>query len=98
MENTAALANSRFLENQNRVLELMAQGAPLRRVLDLLLRAIQTESPGMLGSVLLLDSDGRHVRHGAAPDLPDSYTSGIDGQEIGPKAGSCGTAAFRREP
>ena len=91
-------ANARLLENQNRVLERMARGAPLQQVLDELLRAIQSESPGMLGSVLLLDSDGRHVRHGAAPDLPKSYTSLIDGQEIGPKAGSCGTAAFRREP
>ena len=98
MENTGISANARLLENQNSVLELMARGAPLQQVLDVLIGAIQRESPGMLGSVLLLDSDGLHVQHGAAPDLPESYTSRIDGQEIGPKAGSCGTAAFRREP
>jgi PAS domain S-box-containing protein len=37
------------------------------------------------------------VRHGAAPSLPKLYTKAIDGLAIGPKAGSCGTAMYRRE-
>ncbi len=86
-----------LLEGQNQVLELIAGGAPLRDVLDLLLRVIQAKCPGMLGSILLLDSDGVHVRHGASPDLPEAFTRAIDGAAIGPQAGSCGTAAFRRE-
>jgi len=52
----------------------------------------------LLCSVLLLDEDGQHVRHGAAPSLPKAYTQAIDGLCIGPKAGSCGTAMYRREP
>ena len=52
----------------------------------------------MLCSILLLDPDGLHVRHGAAPSLPRAFVEAIDGQPIGPSAGSCGTAAFRREP
>ena len=52
---------------------------------------------GLLASILLLDADGAHVRHGAAPDLPDEYLRGIDGTAIGPRVGSCGTAAYRRE-
>jgi two-component sensor histidine kinase len=51
----------------------------------------------MLASILLMDPDGLHLRHGAAPSLPEPYTRAIDGQEIGEAAGSCGTAAFRRE-
>jgi len=46
----------------------------------------------------LLDPDGIHLRDGAAPSLPATYTKAIDGAAIGPQAGSCGTAAFRREP
>src|SRR5438270_7175052 len=49
-------------------------------------------------SVLLLDEDGQHIRHGAAPSLPKPYSEAIDGLCIGPKAGSCGTAMYRREP
>src|SRR5207237_7575959 len=57
----------------------------------------RSTGPGMLGSILLLDSDGVTLRHGAAPSLPALFTRSIDGQSIGPRAGSCGTAAFPRE-
>ena len=42
--------------------------------------------------------DGKHLRHGAAPSLPQPYMEAIDGAEIGPCAGSCGTAAFTAAP
>src|SRR5262249_23098782 len=35
---------------------------------------------------------------GAAPSLPQSYTDAIDGGFIGPAAGSCCTAAYRKAP
>src|SRR5215469_10898726 len=94
----AAKDSSELLQGQNRVLKLIAQGEPLHKTLDTLLRIVEEQSPGMLASILLLDPDGVHVRHGAAPSLPESYTSAVDGQPIGPCAGSCGTAAYRGEP
>ena len=93
-----ARENAALLRGQNEVLELIAQGTPLSKTLNFLLLFIEAQCPGMLGSILLLDADGVHVRHGAAPSLPSSFTEAIDGQPIGPSAGSCGTAAFRREP
>ena len=51
----------------------------------------------MRGSVLILDADGETLHHGAAPSLPRDYSMAIDGLQIGPAVGSCGTAAFRRE-
>jgi PAS domain S-box-containing protein len=86
-----------LLQAQKQVLEVVASGAPLRETLDTLVRLIETQSDGMLGSILLLDEKGLHLRHGASPSLPDEYTGAIDGAAIGPSAGSCGTAAFRRE-
>jgi len=86
-----------LLTGQKRVLEMIAEGRPLGETLDALLRVIEAESPGMPCSILLLDDDGVHVRHGAAPSLPEGYIHAIDGSAIGPRAGSCGTAAFRRE-
>lgn len=79
-------------------LELLAAGAPLAEVLTLIVEMIEELAPGAIASVLLLDERGLHVRHGAAPHLPEEYNRLIDGLAIGPKAGSCGTAAFRREP
>ena len=80
-------------EAQSAVLERITTGAPLREVLDVLVRTIEARCDGMLGSVLLVDSDGKHLKHGSGPSLPDSYTSQADGLEIGPAQGSCGTAA-----
>ena len=91
-------ASAALLEHQNHVLELIARGAPLHETLTVYLRAIETQAPGMLSSILLLDRDGVHVRHCAAPSLPDEYVRAIDGEPIGPEAGSCGTAAYRGEP
>ncbi len=90
--------SAELLEAQNHALEGVVQGAPLGQTLDRLLRVIEAQCPGMLCSVLLLDDDGVHMRHGASPSLPGSFNRAVDGQPIGPRAGSCGTAAFRREP
>lgn len=86
-----------LLSGQKRVLELIATGASLPESLTALVQLIESHAPGMLGSVLLLDDDGVHVRHGAAPSLPAEFVAAVDGQPIGPVAGSCGTAAFRKE-
>ncbi len=85
-----------LLNGQKQALEMIASGAPLAKTFDTLLRLIEKESPEMLGSILLLE--GNHLRHGAAPSLPAEYVRAVEGVEIGPQAGSCGTAAFRREP
>ncbi|MBI5368432.1 MAG: GAF domain-containing protein [Planctomycetes bacterium] len=87
-----------FRARQNDILELIAVGAPLPATLDRLARIIESQVAGMLCSVLLLDDDGVHVRHGAAPSLPEAYTRAINGLAIGPCAGSCGTAMFRKTP
>src|SRR5579864_2961606 len=79
----------------NKVLELAIGDAPLETTLSELIRIVEaTSRTGVLGSILLLDSDGKHLRHGAAPSLPPPYSAAIDGAEIGACAGSCGTAAY----
>ena len=87
-----------LLAGQKRLLEMIARGTPLEIVLDALCRLVEALSERSLSSILLLDSDGQRLRHGAAPNLPKSYTDAIDGAVIGPAAGSCGTAAYRKEP
>ena len=85
-------------KTQSHVLEMITRGEPLARTLDALLRMIEKQSPDMLCSILLLQPDGIHMRHGAAPSLPVEYMKAIDGSQIGPGAGSCGTAAYYRKP
>ncbi len=82
---------------ERRALEMLAEGQPLEAILATLVRAIEEVSSGAIASILLLDDDGRTIRHGSAPGLPDDYNQAIAGQPIGPRAGSCGTAMFRKE-
>lgn len=82
-----------------RVMELAIADSPLEQTLGELIRIVESSSrTGVLGSILLLDQDGKHLRHGAAPSLPDAYSAAIDGAEIGPSVGSCGTAAYTAQP
>ncbi|MFD5536768.1 SpoIIE family protein phosphatase [Streptomyces sp. NPDC127079] len=97
---TTQLMHAQRLTAEHRVLlEQIARQAPLEQVLDGMARAIEDLTPEeVLVSVLLADADGRHLRHGAAPSLPDFYNQAIDGIATGEGVGSCGTAAHRRAP
>ncbi|HEX3772597.1 MAG TPA: GAF domain-containing protein [Polyangiaceae bacterium] len=95
---TAQAVERRLQAAEQDVLERIASGAPLTDSLTALVRAVEKRLPPMIGSILLVDADGRHIRHGAAPNLPEGYWRAIDGQPIGPRAGSCGTAAFLKRP
>ena len=67
-----------LLENQGRVLELMARGASLHTVLRALVLAVESLSADMLCSVLLLDEDGKYLRHATAPSLPRGFCKALD--------------------
>jgi PAS domain S-box-containing protein len=88
-------------EAQAAALDLMASGASLRRVLERLCTAVEDtharSAERSLCSILLVTEDGAHLRHGAAPRLPEAYCRLIDGLAIGPGVGSCGTAAYTRK-
>ena len=84
-------------DGQAELLEMIAMGAALEDVLEHLLHLVESQLKGIIGSVMLLDADGVRLRHGAAPSLPEAYVKAIDGVRIGPKVGSCGTAAYLRE-
>jgi GAF domain-containing protein len=74
-----------------------AKGEPLESVLDRYLLVVEsTAESDTITSILLLD--GTTLHHGAGPKLPRAYRAAIDGSQIGPTAGSCGTAAFFGHP
>jgi diguanylate cyclase (GGDEF)-like protein/PAS domain S-box-containing protein len=83
---------------QAHLLKMIALGAPLVEVFSSLILLIEAHVPDVTGSILLLTPDGRHLVNGAAPNLDPAYCALVDGIEIGPAAGSCGTAIWRSEP
>jgi PAS domain S-box-containing protein len=79
-------------------LKMMLIGASLSEVLTSITRLIEAHSEGMLCSIFLLDEDGLHLRYGVAANLPQAYRVATDGVCIGPNVGSCGAAAYLRQP
>ncbi len=86
-------------DGQRRVLQLLAQNAPLEKALgELVLTAEISGEPDMAGSILLVDESSTRLVHGAAPTLSEEFNRAIVPLAIGPNAGTCGAAAWRREP
>src|SRR5271170_1838078 len=79
-------------------LKMILLGAPLNEILMTVARLIEAHCEGMLCSIFLLEEDGLHLKYAAAPNLPEEYREATDGVAIGPDVGSCGTAAYRRQP
>jgi PAS domain S-box-containing protein len=87
-----------LLALEKKVLELnTGKRMSLRTLLNYFLKGIQKIFPGMYCCVLTLDDDGFSVRLLSAPGLPAIYAHAIDGLPIGPNAGSCGTAMYRKQ-
>lgn len=85
-----------LMVSSHHVLELIVGGADLPVVLNAICQRMEVHLPGAMCSILLLDGDDR-LRVSAGPSIPEAYLRGIDGVAIGPKVGSCGTAAFLGE-
>jgi len=89
--------SSRVMEEERSVLELIAKGCSLKEVLDALTAAIERMAPDCYCTVLLLDEEGKRLWAGSGGGLPPAYMQGVNGLEIGPEVGACGSAAFRNE-
>lgn len=87
-----------LLHGERRILKSIATGAALDETLRELVLFVEEQRPGLRGSVLLLSADGTRLRLGAGPNLPPEFNRAVDGMMVGPYAGGCGTAAYRREP
>src|SRR2546427_1564316 len=86
-----------LLAAENQILEMVATGRPLAVILDGLCRLVDKLCDKSLASILLMDPNGRCLRRGAGPSFPEAFLAAVDGVEIGPCVGSCGTAAYRKE-
>ena len=83
-----------LLAGEKRLFEMIATGHSLAETLGALCQIVEELAEGAIASILLLDEDGKRLRHGAAPSLPSSYLEAIDGGLVGPGVRSCGTAAY----
>src|SRR6266513_4832972 len=86
-----------FYAGQGRILEMIVTSAPLEDILTRIVLLMEAQADGLRCSILLLSNDGKHIRHGAAPNLPEAYVKAVNGAPIGPRNASCGTAMYLRK-
>ncbi len=87
-----------LLKDQIRkILELIIEHVPLPRIGHEITKTISGQVEGYVASILLLDREAQTLHALAAAGLPQGFIEGIEGLRSGPKAGSCGTAAFTKK-
>jgi PAS domain S-box-containing protein len=67
--------------SRSNILEMLAKGEPLPKVLESIVRSVERQNVDMLCSILLFDRQGKHPVKVVAPSLPDFHkaaTGGID--------------------
>lgn len=82
---------------QQSILKMISNDETVEATADRICREAQSFAPGVLCSMLTVDPAGR-LHPLAGPSLPDRYSAALDGIPIGPEVGSCGSAAFLRQP
>jgi signal transduction histidine kinase len=84
------------IAGERRILEMIATGVALPRVLDAIALLFEEQADAVRASILRIEN-GAVMRPGAAPSLPAAYLEEIDGLPIGMNMGSCGTAAYLKQ-
>ncbi len=90
---TAARQARNREQSRNRILEAIANGAPLPEVLKLMVAMAEAELPGGICTIQRLDRTQGRLFNACASSLSKAYSDAIDGLEIGVGVGCCGTAA-----
>ncbi|HEY9721710.1 MAG TPA: ATP-binding protein [Oscillatoriaceae cyanobacterium] len=92
----ARMAHEALLVGEREILERVATGAPLKETLVAITRLVEALGQGVIATIIRVDPQGR-IHVAAAPSLPAWFSEAIDGEPIGPHAGTCGTAAYYNE-
>jgi PAS domain S-box-containing protein len=79
---------------EKRTLEMIADGASLKDILNHLCTCIDVQISPSVTTVLLMDPDGKRLWHSAGPLVPREWVSVISPVPVALEAGLCGTAAF----
>lgn len=86
-------------EGQQRILAMLAAGAPVEETLTALCHWAEALEPGAIPGILILDRDGRRFESAVAPRLGANYTATLAGLPIGPPhIGTCAAAVFNGIP
>ena len=82
-----------LLAGEKQLFELVGSGHSTSEVLEAICRLVEGTASGCYCSVVLVDSSGTRLEHGAAPSLPTSFITSIIGRPVNIDSGPCAMAA-----
>lgn len=85
------------LEAHQAIQDLIARQAPLETTLSAITRMLESDIPEAIVSVMLFDTEQQRLNLIAAEGFSDEYRKAVASLTIGPRIGTCGTAAYSRE-
>jgi PAS domain S-box-containing protein len=86
-----------LLAAEKQTLEMIADGASLKEILDDLCHSIDVVASPVISTVLLMDADGERLWHTAGTLVPREWLPVVSPLPISPHAGCCGASAFLKE-
>jgi two-component sensor histidine kinase len=97
-EITERKQTEKLLSCQKQALEMVAKGEPLEPVLDFLAHSMESQSNEFLVALHLLEEDGHHFGHVAAPSLPAIYAQATRGMDARLQMGPCSATVVAQKP
>ncbi len=76
------------------ILEAMSKASSLDGILTEIILLAESHSPGILGSIFVVDDKKNQLVYGAGPSLPEFYRQGTNNLPIERGTGCCGEAAY----
>src|SRR5579864_314553 len=86
-----------LLAAEKRTLEMIADGASLKDILNDLCCSIDVQASQVISTVLLMDPDGERLWHTAGNRVARDWLPVVSPLPISPHAGCCGAAALLKE-
>ena len=86
-----------LLAGENKILEMIAADKPLTLILEEVCNLVESLCLESKACVLLLDSTDCLRAAGKGLRFPKDFLTFVDGIKIGPKVGSCGSAAYLKK-
>jgi formate hydrogenlyase transcriptional activator len=81
---------------EKRTLEMVADGASLKDVLNHLCASIDVQVAPSVTTVFLMDADGKHLVLTGGPRVPGQWISAVSPRPVTHNCGLCGKAAFSK--
>src|SRR5271170_384960 len=86
-----------LLPGENKILEMIAADKPPTLILEEVCNLVESLCLESKACVLLLDSTDCLRAGGKGSRFPKDFLTHVEGIKIGPKVGSCGTAAYLKK-